>query len=128
MAETFTGMPDLDDYMQKISTADLLSGRHLTGHDNRLQNVALRLKENAWHLYITLSTKQQTDFNLFTQSFGKNYTTNPHILKTRLKTAEQQPKQDKDVFFSNVRTFTTRAHPDYPNMVDQMILTNFFEV
>ena len=48
-------------------------------------------------------------------------------MKTRLKAAEQQPKQDIAAFLCDVHTLARRAYRDFPEMIDPMVLTTFVE-
>ena len=122
MPESFTGTSDFEDYLQQFNTAALLSGWHSNTHDDRPHYFALRLKEKALHFYTTLSFEQETNFDLFTEAFGQNYTTNGDILKARLKAAKQQHKQDIAAFLCDVRTLARRAFSrnDRPNGLDHV--------
>ena len=100
MPESFTGTGDFEHYLQQFNTAAILSGWHTTDRDNRPYYFALRLTETALHVSKTLSRDQQAEFDLFIEAFRHNYTTNPDILKARLKAAKQQPTQDIAAFLS----------------------------
>ena len=79
------------------------------------------------HFYKTLSSAQQTHFNLLVDALRQNYTTKVNILKTRLKAAQQQPNQDISAFLCNIGTFARRAHRAFPHLVKQIVPTSFLE-
>ena len=127
MPESFTGSGDFEDYLQQFNTAALLSGWPSPAHDNMPHYFAHRLRGNALHYYTTHSAAQQTDFNLLVDAFRQNYTTNVDILKARLKTARQQPNQDISAFLCDIRTLARCAYRALPRLVEQIVLTSFFE-
>ena len=127
MPESFTGSGDFEDYLQQFNTAAFLSGWYSTTHDNRPHYFALRLRQNAFHFFTTLSVAQQTDFTLLVDAFRQNYTTNVDILKARLKAARQQPNQDIASFLCDVRTLLRRAYRAFPHLIEQSVLTSFIE-
>ena len=125
--EYFTGTSGFEDYLQRFNTAALLSGWHSNTHDNRPHYFAPRLKESALHFFTTLSFEQQTNFDLLIEAFRQNYTTDRDILKTLLKAAKQQPKQEIAAFLCDVRTLARRAYRYFPALIDPMDLTTFVE-
>ena len=127
MPESFTGSGDFEDYLQQFHTAAFLSGWYSTTHDNRPQYFALRLRQNAFHFFTTLSVAQQTDFTLLVDAFRQNYTTNVDILKARLKAARQQLNQDIASILCDVRTLARRAYRAFPHLIEQIVLTSFIE-
>ena len=127
MPDSFTGSRDFEDYLQQFNTATMLSGWHSSRHDNRPQNFALRLRDNALHFYTTLSPEQQNDFDLLLDAFRQNYTTNVDNLKARLKAAKQQPSHDIATFLCDIRTLARRAHRAHPYLIDQIVLTSLID-
>ena len=127
MLESFTGSGDFEDYLQQFNTAAFLSGWYSTTHDNRPQYFVLRLRQNALHVFTTLSVAQQTDFTLLVDAFRENYTTNVDILKARLKTARQQANQDIASLLCDARTLARRAYRAFPHLIEQIVLTSFIE-
>ena len=127
MPESFNGSGDFEDYLQQFDTAAILAGWLSQRHDHRPQYFALRLRDNALHFYITLSSEQQADCDLLVDAFRQNYTTNVDILKARLKAAKQQPEQEIANFLRDLRTLARRAHRASPHLIDQIVLTSFVE-
>ena len=66
--ESFIGTNDFGKHLQQFNTTALMSGFHSNTNDNRAHYFALRLKENAFHFYATLSFEQQTNFWFFAGS------------------------------------------------------------
>ena len=127
MPESFTGSGEFEDYLQQFNTAANLWGRYSTTHDNRPHYFALRLTQNALHIFTTLSVAQQKDITLLVDAFRQKNTTNVDILKARLKASRQQSNQDIASFLCDVRALARRAYRAFPHLVEQIILTSFIE-
>ena len=128
MPEPFNGSGDFDEYLGQFNTAAYLSGWYRPcSYDYRPQNFALRLKGNAHHFYSTLSEDHQNDFDLLSEAFRQNYTTNIEILKARLKAAKQKPGQDIATVLCDIRTLARRAYRDHPHLLEQIVVTSFIE-
>ena len=127
MPESFNGSGDFEQNLQQCNTAAMLAGWLSPRQDHRPQYFALRLRDNALHFYTTLSPEQQADYDLLVDAFRQNYTTNVDILKARLKTAKQQPKQGIANFLHDLRTLAYRAYRASPYLIDQIVLTSFVE-
>ena len=127
MPESFTGSGDFEDYLQQLNTAAILSGCHSSRHDHPAQYFALRLGDNTLHFYTTLSIEQQNDYDLLVEAFRQNYPTDVDISKALLKAAKLQPGEDIATFLCDIRTKARRTYRAHPHLIDQIVLTNFFE-